>query len=543
MRVLVVEDDPADAELALASFSQSRRPRFFVQVAPTLAAALERAGRETFDAVLLDLNLDDSRGLATLSTFCAQVTDAAIIVYSGLDDDQAALEAVRCGAQDYLVKGNRGEDLVPRSVVHSVQRHHKDREIRTLLELVCRSERQLQEKNTRLAELNEVAHQVVDNVSHEFRTPLTVIREYASLMKDGVGGQLAPQHHNFVEIISDRADDLANMVDDMLDVSRLKAGLLGMARTNCQVSDFIDHVRLGLERKAAIRGVELRFDLAHDLPPVFCDPEKAGRIVTNLAVNAIKFSGPHGRVVIRATLAPSSKDALISVADNGPGIEAENLATIFERHKQLANDSGGGKGFGLGLSIAKELVENSFGQISVYSTPGEGSTFTFTLPLANPQEVFDRYLSRLELDELGSRTVSLLHVVAGDQCTLEAADDVDAFLSYLLRRNDLLLRIAPLAWLVVLDADEVACEQFLVRYEKTLTETNRNRLRGPLPPLHVTTEGTWQLPWRHRQVLERAAAFAPAPAPPAPALVPVSAPAIPQDPVLAPAPAGEPALT
>jgi len=521
MRVLIVEDDPADAELALESFSQSRRPRFSVEVVSTLAEALKRARNETFDAVLLDLNLEDSCGLSTLSTFCAQVTDAAIIVCSGLDDDQSALEAVRCGAQDYLVKGNRGEDLVPRSVVHSVQRHYKDREIRTLLELVCRSERQLQEKSTRLAELNEVAHQVVDNVSHEFRTPLTVIREYASLMKDGIGGVLAEQHHNFIEIISDRADDLATMVDDMLDVSRLKAGLLGMARTNCQVSDFIDHIRIGLERKAAIRGVDLRIDLAHDLPRVFCDPEKAGRIVTNLAVNAIKFSGRQGKVTIRGMLAPSHKDIVISVEDNGPGIEADNLAKIFERHKQLAND-GGGKGFGLGLSIAKELVENSYGQISVSSTPGQGTTFSFTLPLADPQEVLDRYLARLELEELGPRTVSLLHVVASDDTDLEAADDADAFLSYLLRRNDLLLRISPQAWLVVLDADEAACELFLDRYHKTLTETNRNRLRGPLPQLNVTTEGTWQLPWRRRLVLERAAALAPPTAhPPAmqPALV------------------------
>src|SRR5690606_9182512 len=114
-----------------------------------------------------------------------------------------------------------------------------------------------------------------------------------------------------------------------------------------------------------IRGVDLRFDVAHDLPQVFCDPEKAGRIVTNLAVNAIKFSGPQGKVTIRGSLAVSQKDIVISVEDNGPGIEEENRATIFERHKQLAADACSGKGFGLGLSIAKELVENSYGQIEV----------------------------------------------------------------------------------------------------------------------------------------------------------------------------------
>ncbi len=504
IRVLVVDDDTVAADFAKQTLVASVRPQFAVQVASSLQTALIRTRSERFDAVVLDLNLGDSRGLATLNSLCSHVPDVAVVVYTDLDDDEeVALEALHCGAQDCLPKQHGGEMLV-RSVMYSVQRHHNEHEIRTLLELVCRNERLLQDKNTRLAALNEVAHQVVDNVSHEFRTPLTVIREYASLMKDGIGGQLSDQHLDFVEIISDRADDLATMVDDMLDVSRLEAGLLAMARTQCHVAEIVDRVRLGLERKANIRRVALTFDLPEDLPEVFCDPEKVGRILTNLAVNAIKFCGDNGKVSISASLMPKNKDVILRISDNGPGIAADNLAVIFERHKQLSNSAGSTKGFGLGLNIARELVENSFGQMTVDSRVGKGSTFSFTLPVAEPMEVLGRYLSRLEIDDQSTRTVSLLEVSVDGDVAVNLADDVDAFWNYLLRRNDLLLRLKATRWLLVLDADESACEAFLGRYEHTLAETNRNRLRGPLPEVRLRQVGTWQLPWQHSHVLGRA---------------------------------------
>jgi hypothetical protein len=228
-------------------------------------------------------------------------------------------------------------------------------------------------------------------------------------------------------------------------------------------------VRIALERKARIRQVHLEIDVPRTLPFVYCDAEKAGRILTNLTVNAIKFCGESGHVRISAIECPTSKEIIVSVEDNGPGIDDESLARIFGRRQQLPNAAGRAtKGFGLGLSIAEELVECSFGQLSVASQLSQGSTFSFTLPLADPGEILGRYLSRLELDADRGRMVSLLVVSIQDSVDRELADDVDAFLTYLLRRNDLLLRLHSDRWLLVLDAGPAELDQFAMRYERTL---------------------------------------------------------------------------
>src|SRR5690606_16188025 len=152
-------------------------------------------------------------------------------------------------------------------------------------------ERLLKRKNRRLKRLYETAHRFVDNVSHEFRTPLTVIKEYVGLVHDGVLGGLSEEQADMLEVVTDRADDLNNMVNDMLDISKLDAGMLGLWRKTCNVSDMIERVRPSLERKSHLKQVAIEFDIPETLPQVFCDDEKIGRVIVNLAINAIKFSG------------------------------------------------------------------------------------------------------------------------------------------------------------------------------------------------------------------------------------------------------------
>ncbi|MEX2113962.1 MAG: hybrid sensor histidine kinase/response regulator [Pirellulales bacterium] len=504
IRLLIVDDDVADVELATHALSKSKRPRFAMESAGTLADALDVLRTMVFDAVLLDLNLTDSWGLPTLQGVRAQCPDVPIVVCSGMHDEETVLQAVNCGAQDYLLKGRVMPDMVVRSVVYAIQRQNTERKVRKLLEQVRESEHLLREKNERLAQLNEVAHQVVDNVSHEFRTPLTVIHEYAALMKDGVGGTLSEDHQRFVEIISDRTDDLAVMVDDLLDVSRIEAGLLAMARKSCRVHEIVDHVRVALERKAKIRKVELQIDVPADLPLVFCDPDKVGRILTNLAVNAIKFAGEPGCVRITAHERHSTGDVVIDVADNGPGIDEAGMAVIFNRFRQLPNQGRGStKGFGLGLNIARELVEHSFGELTVDTRVGEGSTFSFSLPTVDPAEIVHRYLQRLARTDDESQSISLLVVSVADSVDNQGANDVDALFTYLQRRNDLLLRLLSHRWLLLLDAGRHELDGFRVRLKETLAEVNRNRLRGPLPALNCMTIGTWAL--SRRREIERKA--------------------------------------
>src|SRR5262249_54073804 len=140
-----------------------------------------------------------------------------------------------------------------------------------------------------------------------------------------------------------------------------------------------------------------------------CDPEKIGRVITNLAINAMKFCAEGGRARIWARADDGSDDVVVSVTDNGPGIAPESLQEIFQRFKQLdQNVRASTKGFGLGLNIARELVRLNFGEIEVESSVGMGSTFRFTIPKASARAIVPRWLASVRAARPGSDHVSLV---------------------------------------------------------------------------------------------------------------------------------------
>src|SRR5262249_17066536 len=200
----------------------------------------------------------------------------------------------------------------------------------------------------------------------------------------------------YLDIVVSRVDDLATMVEDMLDTSRLEAGVLGLCRKDSNVQDIIEHARPILQRKAASIKVALNIEIDEGLPEVFCDPEKIERILINLVVNALKVSREKGRVTIWCRHDPELCELDVGVTDEGPGIAPVDLQVIFDRFKQIGRDvRASTKGFGLGLNIARELVQLNYGDIRVESTLGKGSTFSFSIPTADRSAMARRYLKRL----------------------------------------------------------------------------------------------------------------------------------------------------
>jgi hypothetical protein len=300
--------------------------------------------------------------------------------------------------------------------------------------------------------------------------------------------------NRFLDIVKDRADDLNTMVDDMLDVSKLEAGLLGVWRRNCRIGEIVANLRSSLERKACVRGVTFEIDVDRELPEVYCDAEKVGRVLINLTINAIKFCRNRGHVRVWATENAHEPGVIVGVTDDGPGIERENLSKIFERFKQLEQSAHNScKGFGLGLSIAKELVDLQFGELNVESETGRGSTFSFSLPPADPVEVMRRYLRRYVEGRSDRRRLSMV-VAQVDGTTSDAeSEEIGAFVFGVLRRHDLIFRQSERTWLIVLDAGERELREFYERVAGMLKDVNRNRIRGPLPPVEFRTLGTWNI--------------------------------------------------
>jgi signal transduction histidine kinase len=230
----------------------------------------------------------------------------------------------------------------------------------------------------RLARLEELRRDMVSDVAHELRTPLTNIRGYLEALQDGM---IEPQRQ-VIDSLHEEAMLLNRLVDDLQELALAEAGQLHLERTPSDLAPLIRQAVAALRPQAEAAGVELHLDLSQSLPPVQADPERIGQVLRNLLSNAITHTPEGGAVTVGADAGTTS--VRVSVRDTGVGIAEKDLPYIFERFyradKSRSRSTGGA---GLGLAIARYLVEAHGGQITVESEPGVGSTFSFTLPLAS----------------------------------------------------------------------------------------------------------------------------------------------------------------
>ncbi len=355
---------------------------------------------------------------------------------------------------------------------------------------------QLQMKNTKLAQLTKAAEQFVDTVSHEFRTPLAVIKEFTSILADGIGGPITDEQTDYLRIMGNSVQDLAQMVDDLLDTSRLKAGTLRVNRRRWTAVEIIQSVRPILLNKARTKNITLVEEIAPDLSAVFADKEKAGRILVNIAVNAIKFSPENSQVTIKAdeTL---DRGVEISVTDQGPGLSGEDLKTIFERFTQVGSGSKASiKGFGLGLSIAKDLTRLNFGEIRVESTLGKGSAFIFALPRYNWSEIAERYLSLLHGAKSDVR-VSGLEVTLAEEGSL---DSVRGFLASACRPEDLILGDGEETRLILLGQTD-SPEDWAERIRETRVQYMKRDSMLHIPEIQIAVVNMWRCPAENKKIV------------------------------------------
>jgi two-component system sensor histidine kinase GlrK len=227
----------------------------------------------------------------------------------------------------------------------------------------------------RLSEMDRLKQEFFSHVSHELRTPLTAAREAVHLLDEGVAGELAPKQARLIEIIGTSTDRMLRLVNRILELSRLEAGLLTVDRRWVDLDALVERAVRGLLPQAEVQGVVIERDGARSHTGVAGDPERLLEVVENLLGNAIKFTPAGGRVNVR--LADGRDQVEIVVEDNGVGIPAEALGRIFGPYWQVRNARGG---TGLGLAIVKGIVEAHGGRVRAVSAEGQGSRFTVTLP-------------------------------------------------------------------------------------------------------------------------------------------------------------------
>jgi len=242
--------------------------------------------------------------------------------------------------------------------------------------------RQLEVANERLKELDRLKSDFVSNVSHELRTPLTAIKGAVDLILREVPGPLNEKQNHYLSRVRSNTQHLAGLINDLLDLSKIESGKLEFTPTRVSLGGLVHEVVETLRPVAAEKIVALDVMIPEPSILVWADRDKITQVLTNLIGNAIKFTPPHGRVMVSS--ACNDKDWVrVSVSDTGPGIPANERERIFDKFYQVAQNGGPKpKGTGLGLAISKTLVELHGGKIWVESEPGRGSTFYFTLPAA-----------------------------------------------------------------------------------------------------------------------------------------------------------------
>ena len=363
-KVLLIEDNPGDADLVRLRLIEARNTAE-VNCVSRLSDGLASLANTQPSVVLLDLNLPDCHGAETFRKVLDQAPNTPIVILSGQDDEALATKALHQGVQDYLVKGDFTSKHLERAMRYAVERQALVRS------LEISRKQQLEFKNRFLS-----------HVSHELRTPLTCIHQYVTILLDGIAGPIAPEQNDHLKTVLKSVNQLHAMIRDLLEATRAESGKMRV-EPRCIAIDGLIHQAVAMMRPTAQeKNIGLEMGLDHRIPLVHADPDRVLEILINLMDNALKFTPSEGSVVVKACMVETDPGMIyVSVSDTGRGINAEAKALIFERLFQDPDTIDNNRtGLGLGLYISKELVNLQGGKIWVSSEPGQGSTFTFTIP-------------------------------------------------------------------------------------------------------------------------------------------------------------------
>jgi signal transduction histidine kinase/CheY-like chemotaxis protein len=247
---------------------------------------------------------------------------------------------------------------------------------------------ELDEKAEQLQRANELKTRFLSNMGHEFRTPVNSVLALSRLLLERIDGELTEEQEKQISFIRQAAQDLSDLVNDLLDLAKVEAGKIAVRPDEFEVTDLFATLR-GLLRPLVIPEVALVFDEPDGIPPLYTDEGKISQILRNFISNALKFT-ERGQVRVSATLDAARQTVVFAVADTGIGIALEDQDRIFEEFAQAEHPiQQRTKGTGLGLPLTRRLAELLGGSVNVRSAPGRGSVFSAIVPLvyAGPAQV------------------------------------------------------------------------------------------------------------------------------------------------------------
>lgn len=425
LSLLIVDDSPEDREHYRRMLAQDHEHQYRFLEAETGEEGLEAALAGNPDCLLLDYRLPDVDGLEFLTRLQERRLRVPVIVLTGQGNESVAVEAMKGGAQDYLLKGQVTRQSLQSAVRNAVEKVALQREVEERTAELARANEALQkmyseletlvrqrtaelshaneelkreiavrkwaeEERARLLvreqelrrqaeEANRMKDEFLATLSHELRTPLNAMLGWAQVLR--LGKLDSDAAARALETIERNARAQAQLIADLLDVSRIITGKLRLDLQPVELPKIIEATLDSVRPGADAKGVRLEVSLDRLTSPVLGDTDRLQQVIWNLLSNAIKFTPAGGRVMVR--LQQIGASAEIRVADTGAGIRPDFLPYVFDRFRQAESTiTRSHGGLGLGLSIVRHLVELHGGSVAVHSEgEGKGASFTVRLPV------------------------------------------------------------------------------------------------------------------------------------------------------------------
>jgi signal transduction histidine kinase len=428
VNVLIVDDDELDRRLVKLVLARAANLiRFNVESAQTITEALEKLVKDNFNIILLDLNLPDSRGTETVQKIFNAAPDVPIVVLTGLDDENAGLEAIRSGAENYLVKGDGLEYTLVRTIRYAIERKRAKtslveakQELERINARLIKATATAEEMAAEAERANTAKSQFLANMSHEIRTPMNAIIGFSEVLEEE---PLTGQQKEYVKMILDSSRHLLELINGILDFSKIEAGRMRAETVECDIRALLANIESLMNPSAKQKQLEFKIDCTEDVPDtIVTDPAKLRQCIINLVSNAIKFT-EHGfvKLAARQTAKDDKPFVEFEITDTGIGIPADKLDILFESFTQ-ADGSTTRKygGTGLGLAITKQLADLMGGNITVESEAGKGSTFRLVIP-ANTADGrhndYENFAASQEVEKEAETSFSGRVLVAEDSAT------------------------------------------------------------------------------------------------------------------------------
>lgn len=401
LRILIVDDDAADRMMIRRILQRTNLELTAIAEVTYGAEAIATLTQARYDCVFLDYRLPDIDGLQLIQQLKSQGLTLPLIVLTGQGDQEIAVQLMKAGASDYVVKSRLNPDLIAQCIRGALRIYeaeeiarHAQQEIQITNALLLQQNqaveehrRQIQRQNLELVRASRLKSEFLATMSHELRTPMNAIIGFSQLLLRRRNREWTEQQADMVHRINSNAHHLLTLLNEILDFSKLDARRLELRPVPMNLALLAKETLAEMQSLATEKSLTLTLDLQLAQPIIHNDPARLRQVLTNLISNAIKFTDVGGvEVAIAPDPAAPDTAVVVAVTDTGKGISPEELNYIFEAFRQV-DQSATRKhtGTGLGLAIVDSLVTLMGGSITVTSEPGQGTTFAVSLPQCLPQ--------------------------------------------------------------------------------------------------------------------------------------------------------------